>query len=137
MGVVGKVQHPQYALFSRLNPMFYKGLLCGKKVQFFATKSAIFFNALFLIHLFFRVCGKKKKCNMIALILHFYCTFIALLLHFYCTLRVLNFSFCFIVLSVFFSAMLHMLHFSQYPPRLLNTVVSRVRTRAHVTWGCL
>ncbi|EEV87728.1 hypothetical protein HMPREF0198_2122 [Cardiobacterium hominis ATCC 15826] len=70
--------------------MFYKGLPCGKKVQFFATKSAIFFNALFLIHLFFRVCG-KKKCNMIALILHFYCT-----------LRVLNFSFCFIVLSVFF-----------------------------------
>ena len=105
--------------------MFYKSLPCGKKVQFFATKSAIFFNTLFLIHLFFRVCG-KKKCNMIALILHFYCT-----------LRVLNFSFCFIVLSVFFSAMLHMLHFSQYPPRLLNTVASRVRTRAHVTWGCL
>ena len=70
--------------------MFYKSLPCGKKVQFFATKSAIFFNQLFFMFLFFRSCG-KKKCNLIAL-----------LLHFYCTLRVLNFSFCFIVLSVFF-----------------------------------
>ena len=125
MGVVGKVQHPQYALFSRLNPMFYKGLLCGKKVQFFATKSAIFFNALFLIHLFFRVCGKKKVQHD--------CTFIALLLHFESS----QFLFLFHCVKRIFSAMLHMLHFSQYPPRLLNTVVSRVRTRAHVTWGCL
>ena len=109
MGVVGKVQHPQYALFSRLNPMFYKGLLCGKKVQFFATKSAIFFNALFLIHLFFRVCGKKKKCNMIALILHFYCTFIALLLHFEGS----QFLFLFhCVKRIFFS---HVAHVALFP----------------------
>ena len=77
-------------IFKRCNPMFYKSLPCGKKVQFFATKSAIFFNQLFSMFLFFRSCG-KKKCNLIAL-----------LLHFYCTLRVLNFSFCFIVLCVFF-----------------------------------
>ena len=89
-GVAGKVQHPQYAHLQGCNSMFYKSLSCGKKVQFFATKSAIFFNQLFFMFLFFRSCG-KKKCNLIAL-----------LLHFYCTLRVLNFSFCFIVLSVFF-----------------------------------
>ena len=90
MGIAGKVQHPQYAHLQGCNSMFYKSLSCGKKVQFFATKSAIFFNPLFFMFLFFRSCG-KKKCNLIAL-----------LLHFYCTLRVLNFSFCFIVLCVFF-----------------------------------
>ena len=89
-GVAGKVQHPQYAPLKCWKSMFYKRLSFGKKVQFFVTKSAIFFNQLFFMFLFFRSCG-KKKCNLIAL-----------LLHFYCTLRVLNFSFCFIVLSVFF-----------------------------------
>lgn len=105
--------------------MFYKSLPCGKKVQFFATKSAIFFNLLFSMFLFFSVLWQKKVQSD--------CTFIALLLHFEGS----QFFFLFYCVMRIFSVMLHMLHFSRYPPRLLSDLASRVRTRAHVTWGCL
>lgn len=124
-GVAGKVQHPQYAHLQGCNSMFYKSLSCGKKVQFFATKSAIFFNPLFFYVFIFSVLWQKKVQSD--------CTFIALLLHFEGS----QFLFLFHCVKRIFSVMLHMLHFSRYPPRLLSDLASRVRTRAHVTWGCL
>ena len=71
--VSGKVQHLQTRQKIAFFSFNFNGFICGKKVQYFAIKSAIFSNLLFLIRWKSGLCG-KKKCNHIALILHFYCT---------------------------------------------------------------